>query len=334
MSRTPSTRTPPAPTPWSPWTHVRAESIRDDCIENEGSSGTSQLPGSLVITRSLFDGCFTAFAERPSGASTAQNGTGASTFTLTDSLVYVQPQPLGPNYCSPTHVSQGRCRTTGTPDVWLGSYGIWKWSTAAAATVVVRDTVFRLDMPSYSSCSSQKWPAGTYQNVTLVWTGSQPYASAGGCANVLPPGVTLTTDVSVWDNAKAAWTAGTATPSTPATPTATPTVTPTVTPTGTPDRDRHRGTHRDADRHPDRHAYGQTHGKATEAAADLPHQVDGRRQALEVPALEVPRLLNEPRREHRETLVREGGVEPPRPFGHTDLNRARLPIPPLAPEAC
>src|SRR5687767_10135306 len=32
--------------------------------------------------------------------------------------------------------------------------------------------------------------------------------------------------------------------------------------------------------------------------------------------------------------VREGGVEPPRPLGHTDLNRARLPIPPLAREAC
>ena len=29
-------------------------------------------------------------------------------------------------------------------------------------------------------------------------------------------------------------------------------------------------------------------------------------------------------------VVREGGVEPPCPFGHTDLNRARLPIPPLA----
>lgn len=28
--------------------------------------------------------------------------------------------------------------------------------------------------------------------------------------------------------------------------------------------------------------------------------------------------------------MREGGVEPPRPLGHTDLNRARLPIPPLA----
>ena len=29
-------------------------------------------------------------------------------------------------------------------------------------------------------------------------------------------------------------------------------------------------------------------------------------------------------------LVREGGVEPPHPFEYTDLNRARLPIPPLA----
>ena len=30
------------------------------------------------------------------------------------------------------------------------------------------------------------------------------------------------------------------------------------------------------------------------------------------------------------SLVREGGVEPPHPFEYTDLNRARLPIPPLA----
>ena len=31
--------------------------------------------------------------------------------------------------------------------------------------------------------------------------------------------------------------------------------------------------------------------------------------------------------------VREGGVEPPHPFKYTDLNRARLPIPPLARKA-
>lgn len=31
-----------------------------------------------------------------------------------------------------------------------------------------------------------------------------------------------------------------------------------------------------------------------------------------------------------QVVVREGGVEPPHPFEYTDLNRARLPIPPLA----
>ncbi len=33
-----------------------------------------------------------------------------------------------------------------------------------------------------------------------------------------------------------------------------------------------------------------------------------------------------------EHLVREGGLEPPRPFGHRNLNPARLPIPPLPQE--
>ena len=33
---------------------------------------------------------------------------------------------------------------------------------------------------------------------------------------------------------------------------------------------------------------------------------------------------------HTTTFVREGGLEPPCPLGHTDLNRARLPISPLA----
>jgi hypothetical protein len=180
--------------------HVRAEYMRDDCYENEGS-----VVASTTITNTLFDGCFTAFAERPSGASTVQNGTGAASFTVQDSLVYAIPQPLGPQYCSSTGVTRGRCKATARSDVWLGSYGIWKWSTKAASHVTVRNTIFRLDMPSYSSCASQRWPAGTYENVTLVWTGAQPYATAGDCTNVLPAGVTLTRDVKVWNDAKAAW---------------------------------------------------------------------------------------------------------------------------------
>ncbi len=220
--------------------HVHAKYIRDDCIENEGSAVAN-----LTLSNSLFDGCFTVFAERPSGSSTAQNGSTDSTFTVTDSLIYSQPQPLGPNYCNSTRVSQGRCATTSDPNVWLGAYGIWKWSNRASSRVVVRNTIFRLDMPSYSSCSSQQWPNGTYENVTLVWTGTGSYSSAGGCTNQLPPGVTLTTDVSVWNDAKAAWLANqsptppvptTTSPTTTATasPTATPTSTATPTPTATP----------------------------------------------------------------------------------------------------
>jgi len=188
--------------------HVQARYIRDDCIENEGN-GSPQVPVTLVVRNSLFDGCFSGFAERPPGAGgDVQDGSGPSSLTVDDSLMYIQPQPLGPLYCSNRQARLGRCRPTGQRKVWLGSFGIWKWSSVAASHVTVRNTVFRLDMPSYSSCESQQWPAGTYRNVWLVWTGTGPYATAGGCSNALPAGVTLTTDARVWDKAKAAWAAG------------------------------------------------------------------------------------------------------------------------------
>ena len=188
--------------------HVQAHYIRDDCIENEGS-GSTQVPMNVVVRDSLFDGCFTGFAERPPKVTDGDpNGKGPQSFVVEHSLLYVQPQPLGPNYCSATLVSIGRCLATTQPQVWLGAHGIWKWSSAAAGTVVVRNSIFRLDLPSYSACTSQQWPAGTYQDVVLVWAGPGPYASAGGCVNTLPPGVRLTTDVGEWDRAKAAWLAG------------------------------------------------------------------------------------------------------------------------------
>lgn len=179
--------------------HVRARLIRDDCIENE------DVPHNMVLRNSLFDGCFTAFAERPHDSTTARNGSGPQYFTVEDSLVYVRPQRLGPGYCGDNEVSEGRCVPTDVPDVWLGAYGIWKWSDQAASEVTVRDTIFRLDMPSYSSCQSQEWPTGTYENVTLVWNGQGRYSHAGDCHNRLPKGVLLTTDIGVWRAAKTAW---------------------------------------------------------------------------------------------------------------------------------
>ena len=186
--------------------HVRAEMIRDDCLENEGT-GTAEKPMNVVIRNSMFDGCFTGFAERPTWSNHgAPNGFGPSSLTVENSLMYINPQPLGPNYCNSTKVQQGRCAQNGS--TWLGAHGIWKWSEAAASKVTIRNSVFRLDMPSYTGCAPQVWPAGTYENVKVVWTGKGSYATAGGCKNVLPPGVTVTTDKSVWDNAKAAWLAG------------------------------------------------------------------------------------------------------------------------------
>ena len=201
------------PNGWSPASamyldHVQARYIRDDCIENEGD-GRPQLPMTVVVRHSLFDGCFSGIAERPVGAGKdSQNGSGGSSLTVDDSMMWIQPQPLGPRYCSARQVRIGRCRATAQPKVWLGAFGIWKWSRAAAATVTVRNTVFRLDMPSYSTCASQRWPSGTYRNVWVVWTGSGPYAAAGGCRNTLPAGVTLTADARAWGKAKAAWQAG------------------------------------------------------------------------------------------------------------------------------
>jgi hypothetical protein len=179
--------------------NVHTHFIRDDCVQNE------LVPHNLVISNSLLDGCFAAFAERPAGAHGAANGTGRHRLVVENSLVYVQPQPLGPNYCGRRAVKLGRCQVTGKKNVWLGSYGIWKWSRYAARKVTVRNTIFRLDMPSYVSCLSQRWPAGTYQNVTLVWTGKGPYKTAGHCQNRLPKGVKLTRNEAVWTNAEQAW---------------------------------------------------------------------------------------------------------------------------------
>jgi len=178
--------------------HVHARYIRDDCVENE------EVPHNLVITDSLFDGCFTAFAERPSGEHHARNGKGSQRLVVRHSLVYVEPQRLGPNYCGAEGVRLGRCRKV-AEDTWLGAYGIWKWSPDAAHSVTVTNTVFRLDMPSYSSCAAQQWPAGNYRKVTLVWTGKGRYRTAGDCHNALPRGVKVTRDLRVWRRAKRAW---------------------------------------------------------------------------------------------------------------------------------
>ena len=88
--------------------------------------------------------------------------------------------------------------------MWLGAYGIWKWSDEAASKVTVRDTIFRLDMPSYSSCSSQEWPEGPTR--TSRWCGpATQVPDRGRLPQQAPEGRRLTTDLGVWRTAKGAW---------------------------------------------------------------------------------------------------------------------------------
>lgn len=218
--------------------HVQANYIRDDCIENEGSSSDGTPPVQHVFVKnSLFDGCFTGIAWRPSGSDSGDGTNTTATFEMEDSLMHVSQQPLGTSsgkYCTSSRIDSGRCESapTSVSDSGLvGLYGIWKWSDVAPAHVTIRNTIFKLDGQSYSSCTPWDWPDGTYDNVKLVWSGSSDYNDL--CDDTLPAGVTMTTDESVWNNAKAAWLNG-ATPTPSPTPTPTPTVTPTPTETPTP----------------------------------------------------------------------------------------------------
>lgn len=172
---------------------VHAKYVRDDCIEVEGEGYS---PHSLTVNDSLFDGCFNFLSMRPTGTSHADAGTTEGTLTIDNSLVYVQPQPLSANDCA-THPE--RCVDG------KGNHAFFKWSSSAVKDVVVRNTVLRMDQPATASTRAMNFPQGTYENVTLVWTWPEPYTSFAS----LPPGVTVTKDVGVWDRAKAAWLART-----------------------------------------------------------------------------------------------------------------------------
>lgn len=163
--------------------HVHAKYIRDDCIEND------LKPHSIYVNDSLFDGCFNFISERGEDSSYASRGRTPGETVIDNSLVYVEPMPLGPKYCD----DNDRCVND------RGARGLFKWSRTATRNLVVRNTILRLDQRSYSSENGDKFPKGTYQDVTLVWLGSGDYPEA------LPPGVRLTRDKRVWDDAKAAW---------------------------------------------------------------------------------------------------------------------------------
>jgi hypothetical protein len=91
---------------------------------------------------------------------------------------------------------------------------VWKMDTTSsghrppfhgdASRFTVRNVIVRMDLDNHEApCKpgnvGRDWPAATYDNVTFVWTAAAPYPGT------LPAGVQMTTDVSVFENAKTDW---------------------------------------------------------------------------------------------------------------------------------
>jgi hypothetical protein len=141
--------------------------IRDDCIENDDlSSGT--------VSDVLWDGCFVGFSATRDGTQPDQS---SERIVFDHALIRLQEQPAD--------TSDG-----------LDHGHLLKWSSYAPRPVI-RNSVFLIE-----DNSAGEWPPGTVlENVTLVWA-----PDSGSAPSLDPmPGLTITTDMSVWENAKADW---------------------------------------------------------------------------------------------------------------------------------
>jgi hypothetical protein len=149
---------------------------RDDCISDITHAD-------LVIDDSLFDGCHTGISWRSHNKKLRNQ---PFKLQVTNSLFYIQPMAGS--------ASGGSCKD------WVvngqANGPMWKME-GSAERVDLHNVIIRQDLANHEC--GEKWPAGTYDNVTFVWTSNKPYPGT------VPAGVKLTNDVSVWNNAKADW---------------------------------------------------------------------------------------------------------------------------------
>jgi len=208
------------------WTLVNNyyEYIRDDCVEND-----DLLSGAIYDT--LFDGCYTGFSEQDEG------DVAGETLIFDGVLMRLQAMP-GPRTGDDT---------PGDPTVF--AHGSFFKKMAAEDhegwprhRPVIRNSVF---VAEKFNGTPDDWPVGTtMSNVTVVWLGEGAFPMS------TLPGMTLTTDRSAWDNARADWLSRhgctafgscsdvlydpSAVPSPDPSPTASPTVSPSPSPLPSP----------------------------------------------------------------------------------------------------
>ena len=167
---------------------VYATSIHDDAVENDEIHSGS-------ISDSFFK-THTFLSARPTSGSNISNP--SAVVTVENCVVHLLLQPHQGGTGGPTDINTAG----GYPfDDGLGTGSIFKfdWGTTNSGTVVVRNTVFLIERNSASSKTAMQFAPGTYENVTVVWLGGGDYPWAA------PTGVTITSDRTAYDQAKAAF---------------------------------------------------------------------------------------------------------------------------------
>jgi hypothetical protein len=157
------------PTSGDGWTIRNSYVIynRDDCIENDdGTSGT--------VSDVLFDGCFVFLSGAIDHSDVPDQS--SETIVIDHALIHMTQMPS--------------TQTDGLNGGWL-----LKWN-AFAPRPVLRDSIILIEQPN----DVGEWPTGTVlENVTIVLQNS------GTLSLNMLPGMTVTTNMSVWNNAKADW---------------------------------------------------------------------------------------------------------------------------------
>lgn len=167
------------------WTLERAwmEEIRDDVIEND-----DLVPGQIL--NCLIDGCFVFLSQRAPDGRVAE-----LTTVVRDSLIRITAQPHDGAEGKPW---RDRFIVTGEDGIGRAPGMFFKWADSSGR-VEMKNCILHMGAVSINGPDDMRFPPGVYKNVTLVWTGKEPYPVP------LPAGVTVTSDEEVWHMARREW---------------------------------------------------------------------------------------------------------------------------------
>jgi hypothetical protein len=164
---------------------VHLSHIRDDCVQNDWLY-------SGLIDDSLFDGCYSAFSARTYlGQDPPAHDGSNNLWTIQNSLIRLEPM-------------WGVYKNRG---LIPGHDGWFKWdSSGISPRLALHNNIFRVDQDANNV--GLGIPSGKLEscsNNTVVWLGSGHYPDPLPTTFNNQPCFTITTDLSVWDNAVADW---------------------------------------------------------------------------------------------------------------------------------